>query len=167
MNQVTQDQVYLALAKVRDPEIPMLSVLDLGIIRKVEIASSIVSIKVTPTYSGCPALKLIEDSIVETLRLEGLPNVKIERAFSPAWSSDWISAEGRKKLKEFGIAPPLPCSENNDLLVLIKPKAPQNVPCPFCDSLETNLQSNFGSTACKALYYCKICKQPFEYFKTH
>lgn len=161
----TESDVLKALETVRDPEVPVLSVLDLGIIRGVEINGATVNVKVTPTYSGCPALELIERNVAEALRDKGLKNVTIERVLSPAWSTDWISEEGRRKLKEFGIAPPV--GKADDELVLIGSKSSSEIPCPFCDSLATIRKSQFGSTACKALYYCSSCQQPFEYFKPH
>ncbi|MBX7145288.1 MAG: phenylacetate-CoA oxygenase subunit PaaJ [Oligoflexia bacterium] len=161
----TESDVLKALETVRDPEVPVLSVLDLGIIRGVDIQGKAVTVKVTPTYSGCPALELIERNVAEALRDKGMQDVTIERVLSPAWSTDWISEEGRRKLKEFGIAPPV--GNADDELVLIGTKAAPNIPCPFCDSLATERRSQFGATACKALYYCQACHQPFEYFKPH
>jgi ring-1,2-phenylacetyl-CoA epoxidase subunit PaaD len=165
LKDLTKDIVLRYLEGVRDPEIPVLSVIDLGIIRDVIIDSDGVRVKVTPTYSGCPALKVIEDSVAEALRDKGITPVIVERVFSPAWSTDWITSEGRRKLKEYGIAPPGPSDDSP--LVLLAHKQSQLTACPFCNSAATEKRSDFGATACKALYYCNACQQPFEAFKPH
>lgn len=162
---LTKDIVLRHLESVRDPEIPVLSVIDLGIIRDVIIDSTCVRVKVTPTYSGCPALKVIEDSVAEALRDKGISPVVVERVFSPAWSTDWITTEGKRKLKEYGIAPPGPSDDSP--FVLLANKQTQLIACPFCNSAATEKRSEFGATACKALYFCNACQQPFESFKPH
>lgn len=146
-------QVYEWLADVPDPEIPVLSILDLGIVRDVSIDDSSankVTVTLTPTYSGCPATEAIESDVLSALQRRGLNDIAIKRVLSPAWTTDWISEDGREKLRRYGIAPP---SRSRD------------VACPQCESLNTELISEFGSTACKASWRCRECLEPFEYFK--
>jgi ring-1,2-phenylacetyl-CoA epoxidase subunit PaaD len=145
----SREQVLGWLANVPDPEIPVLSILDLGIVRGVEVDEG-VTVTLTPTYSGCPATEAIEASVMEALKGHGVDEIAIHRALSPAWTTDWITEEGRKKLLDYGIAPPSPSLE---------------IACPQCKSLNTELVSEFGSTACKASRRCCDCLEPFEYFK--
>lgn len=159
---VTREQVLSILSSVRDPEVPVLSVIDLGIVRDIAIEDDAVTVKITPTYSGCPALQTIEENIAAALRDKGVPNATIKTVYSPAWTTDWMSEDGKRKLKEYGIAPP--GKAETETLVSLRRK-PESIPCPFCDSKQTSLTSQFGSTACKALYFCQSCKQPFEHFK--
>jgi ring-1,2-phenylacetyl-CoA epoxidase subunit PaaD len=155
-----QRLAYEAAAKVPDPEIPVLTVADLGILRSVEIdVSGNAVAKITPTYSGCPAVLAIELAVEAALRDAGF-EPKIERVISPAWTTDWITAEGRKKLLEYGIAPPV--KGGNSKMALFGETV---VACPQCGSEETERVSEFGSTACKALYRCINCREPFDYFK--
>jgi ring-1,2-phenylacetyl-CoA epoxidase subunit PaaD len=157
---VDKNDIWKYLAEVADPEIPVLSVLDLGVIRAIEITEDHVQVTITPTYSGCPAMKRIEDDIIEKLQEKGVKNVKVNLVLSPAWTTDWISEEGRNKLREYGIAPP----ENEpDKSVLFAD--PVVVPCPKCGSRNTRMISQFGSTACKAHYQCNDCLEPYDYFK--
>ena len=157
---VTETDIWKLLEGISDPEVPVLSVIDLGIVRSVKIQEDQISITITPTYSGCPAMGVIEQDIKEKLSKEGFTNFKIETVLSPAWTTDWISEEGRKKLKLYGIAPP----ENEpDKSVLFAD--PVKVQCPKCGSRETRMVSQFGSTACKAHYQCNSCLEPFDYFK--
>jgi ring-1,2-phenylacetyl-CoA epoxidase subunit PaaD len=157
---VNKNDIWNYLAEVADPEIPVLSVLDLGVIRAIEITEDGVLVTITPTYSGCPAMKRIEDDIIEKLQEKGIKNVKVNLVLSPAWTTDWISEEGRNKLREYGIAPP----ENEpDKSVLFAD--PVVVPCPKCGSRNTRMISQFGSTACKAHYQCNDCLEPYDYFK--
>ena len=157
---VTGEQVWKWLYEVSDPEIPVLSIIDLGIVREVKVENDVCFVTITPTYSGCPAMKTIEDDIIAKLKLEGLEEVKVNLVLSPAWTTDWISEEGRKKLRAYGIAPP----ENEvDKSVLFS--EPPTVPCPLCSSRNTRMISLFGSTACKAQYQCNDCLEPFDYFK--
>ena len=142
-------QVYEWLAKVPDPEIPVLSILDLGIVRDVTVEEK-VTVTLTPTYSGCPATEVIETSVVLALRERGVEEIDIERVLAPPWTTDWITDDGREKLRNYGIAPP---SRQND------------VACPQCESTNTQRISEFGSTACKASWRCLDCLEPFEYFK--
>lgn len=150
------------LEKVPDPEIPVISVLDLGVIRNIEIISDEeVIISITPTYSGCPAMKTIEDDVRIALRNAGIKTVKIETVYSPAWTTDWMSEETREKLREYGIAPPEGKAEDAATFFSRSKK----ITCPRCGSQNTEVKSDFGSTACKALYICKDCLEPFDYFK--
>jgi len=148
--QFERDQVLRWLSEVADPEIPALSITDLGIVRDVDCTDG-VTVSLTPTYSGCPATEVIESSVVAALEEHGVDDVKIRRVLAPPWTTDWISPEGREKLRIYGIAPP----ERRD----------RPVACPRCNATETELVSEFGSTACKAAYRCLACLEPFEYFK--
>lgn len=158
----TEQEVWDVLKTIPDPEIPVISVVELGVVRRVELVGNGVVVTITPTYSGCPAMTAFEDDITAGLVQLGYEEIEIKKVYSPAWTTDWLSAEARQKLKEYGIAPPVDESQDkNELFAEIKRK----VSCPFCDSPNTKLESQFGSTACKALYYCNGCQQPFEYFK--
>lgn len=157
---VTTDQIWQFLEEVSDPEIPVLTINDLGVVRDVQFDGESCKVIITPTYSGCPAMQMIEDQIKEKLHEKGIEKVEVELTLSPAWTTDWISEQGRNKLREYGIAPP----ENEvDKSVLFA--EPPTVPCPLCGSKETRMVSQFGSTACKAQYQCKECLEPFDYFK--
>ena len=159
MAAVSRAQVLEWLAEVPDPEIPVVSIMDLGIVRDVQCNGRVV-VSLAPTYSGCPATEAIEASVVAALQERGIVDVAIKRVLSPPWTTDWISAAGCEKLREYGIAPPAQGSSKRDLL-----GSGQVVPCPRCASQETELVSEFGSTACKASYRCTDCLEPFEYFK--
>ena len=150
------------LNEVMDPEVPVLSVVELGIIRDVEVADSSVTVTVTPTYSGCPAMRVIENDIVTALNQHGIEDVKVRTTYSPAWTTDWIPASAREKLRAYGIAPP--GAADHDAPVAIGRRRPA-VRCPHCGSLSTQLKSEFGSTACKSIHVCASCQQPFEEFK--
>ena len=148
------DPVWDILSTVMDPEVPALSVVDLGIVRDVDVdADGTVTVSITPTYSGCPAMRVIEEDIVAALRAGGWPNARVRTVYSPAWSTDWIGPDARRKLETYGIAAP-------ELVPLTR-----RVACPFCGSRETTMRSEFGPTACKAVMYCRGCEQPFELFK--
>ncbi len=147
------------LSEVPDPEIPVLTIADLGIVRDVTVDDDVV-IALTPTYTGCPATEVIEQSVIDTLRRRGIENVSIDRVLSPPWTTDWISDEGREKLREYGIAPPEQGASKRTLLL-----GERSIACPRCRSLATDIVSEFGSTACKAAYKCRDCLEPFEYFK--
>lgn len=147
------------LSEVPDPEIPVLTIADLGIVRDVTVDDEVV-VALTPTYTGCPATEMIEQSVIDTLHRQGIENVSIDRVLSPPWTTDWISDEGREKLREYGIAPPQQGAGKRALL-----HGERSIACPRCQSLETEIVSEFGSTACKAAYKCKACLEPFEYFK--
>jgi len=154
--------IWEILQTIPDPEIPVISVVELGVIRKVELTDSETLITITPTYSGCPAMKVFEDDIIKTLEEKGYPKVIIKTVFSPAWTTDWMSEVALQKLLDFGIAPPQ--KGTNDKGVLFE-SGPKEVPCPQCKSKETKLLSQFGSTACKAAYTCSNCGETFDYFK--
>ena len=162
-------RAWAVLQTVADPEIPVLSLSDLGIVRDVRDGSDgALDVVLTPTYSGCPATELIARSVAEALESEGLGPVRISQQRAPAWSSDWISAEGRQKMREYGIAPPAGegaagCAA--PVPVRLHRLRPQPLTCPRCASVETEQLSAFGSTACKALWRCRACGEPFEYFK--
>lgn len=158
----SKEEVLQALSGVMDPEVPVLSVVELGVIRDVEIEGDAIRVQLTPTYSGCPALEVMERNIIEHLESKGYPSVTVETVFSPPWTTDWLTDEAKTKLRDYGIAPPGLCSAGDPL------DAPSpRVSCPFCGSNQTELRNRFGSTACKALFYCDQCRQPFEHFKCH
>ena len=157
-------KIWDILSTVNDPEVPVLTVLDLGIVRDVQIKNDQVEIIITPTYSGCPAMDAIALDIKLKLSEAGFRNVKVISILSPAWTTDWMSEDGKQKLKAYGIAPPNAKQQvcRNDLF------APNEaIQCPHCNSYHTSRISEFGSTACKALYQCDDCKEPFDYFKCH
>ena len=159
----TRESILEILDTVMDPEVPVLSVRELGIVRDVRIdASGAVTVVVTPTYSGCPAIRVIEQDIVSALRGAGIADARIETVYSPAWTSDWIPDTARAKLKAYGIAPPTAAATTDLVQLLRAPRTPQ---CPYCDSLDTEVRSEFGSTACKSICWCRSCGQPFEEFK--
>ncbi|WP_436835946.1 1,2-phenylacetyl-CoA epoxidase subunit PaaD [Lentibacter algarum] len=151
MMQATSTEVMAWLDEVPDPEIPVISLVDLGIIRAVEWAGDVLEVTVTPTYSGCPATSVINFDIEKALREHGVEQVLLKRQLSPPWTTDWLSAKGREKLEEYGIAPPQPAG------------GPKH--CPRCESQELEKLSQFGSTPCKAQWRCKSCLEPFDYFK--
>ena len=157
---VPEAQVWAWLADVPDPEIPVLSVIDLGIVRDVAVGPDSVEVSVTPTYSGCPATEVIEHSIVAELERRGIENVSLKRVLSPPWTTDWISEDGKAKLRAFGIAPPHGTKSKRELL-----DGTRIVRCPRCNTDSTTLVSEFGSTPCKASYKCNECLEPFDYFK--
>ena len=161
--QKKEARVWDILSKIPDPEIPVLSILDLGVVRKVEFDKQYPIITITPTYSGCPAMQRFESDIKEALEKAGFENIEVPMVYEPAWTTDWISDEGRRKLKEYGIAPPEETTANKKALFFEEDII--TVTCPRCNSKNTKLESQFGSTACKALYKCNDCMEPFEYFK--
>lgn len=153
--------IYEILKEVVDPEIPVLTVFDMGILRDVKQDENGIEVTITPTYSGCPAMEMIADEIKSALARKGFTNVKIKSVLSPAWTTDWITEEGKEKLRKFGIAPPEHGTADKNALL----GNPKSVKCPRCGSTHTEMISNFGSTACKALWKCLDCKEPFDYFK--
>lgn len=158
---VTEKLIWELLLQVFDPEVPVLSVVDLGVIRRVELDdSNMFQIDLTPTYSGCPAMHRMESDIIEVLEKNNITNVKVNLVLSPAWTTDWLTETGKQRLKEYGIAPPV---NEVDKSVLFAEET--KVPCPQCNSGETKMVSQFGSTACKAHYQCLSCLEPFDYFK--
>lgn len=163
-----EQKIWQILEDVKDPEVPVLSIVDLGIVRSIELVSSNgersgATITITPTYSGCPAMDVIQMDIRLKLIEHGYRNIQILQSLSPAWTTDWMTEEGKRKLKEFGIAPPNPKQQ------FCSPEMFQQeaVQCPRCNSFHTELISQFGSTACKAMYRCLDCKEAFDYFKCH
>lgn len=153
------------VSQVQDPEVPVLTIADLGILRSVTQEDGFFYISITPTFTGCPAMRVIENEIASLLLSAGISNFKISTVISPAWSTDWMSVEGKRKLKEYGIAPPSQSTEEHLRALISGTK--HAVTCPFCNSTNTRITSPFGSTACKALHYCDGCHQPFEEFKCH
>lgn len=155
-----EPDIQKILAKVSDPEIPVLSILDLGVVREVDVVGARVLVKITPTYSGCPAMEEIASDIKASLDRAGYES-EVSFVLSPAWTTDWMTENGRQKLKEYGIAPPLEATA--DKLALMGES--RMVTCTRCGSTHTEMISQFGSTACKALFRCKDCLEPFDYFK--
>lgn len=169
-------QIRALLAQIPDPEIPAVTLVDLGILRNVTIAGDVITVELTPTYSGCPATEMINTMVRETLSASGFNNVQVHLKLDPPWTTDWITPSGRSKLKEYGIAPPAHCAVDllgtragavSPLQVSPLQFSPPNVGirCPRCDSHQTQRLSQFGSTPCKALYRCISCREPFDYFK--
>jgi len=158
---VDEATILTWLDEVCDPEIPVLTINDLGIIKSVTICDDHVDVVITPTYSGCPAMDLIEINIKAHLQSKGIAVVNVQKVLDPAWTTDWITENGRAKLLKYGIAPPVADSPDKHALFSEAAK----VPCPRCGSHHTTMISLFGSTACKALYRCEDCKEPFDYFK--
>ncbi|OEY66354.1 1,2-phenylacetyl-CoA epoxidase subunit PaaD [Marinobacter sp. X15-166B] len=157
---LTEAAIWDLLDRVKDPEVPVVSVVELGIVRGLSWDGKHLQVDVTPTYSGCPATELIEELIAEAMRAAGIRDPQINRVLTPAWTTDWITPEGRDKLRAFGIAPPQGSASKMSLL-----GADEIVACPRCNSEHTERLSEFGSTACKALYRCRDCLEPFDYFK--
>ena len=156
-----ESKAWDVLQRVEDPEIPVISVVELGIVREVLEVDGVLMVKITPTYSGCPATQVIEDSVIEALRLAELEPFEVKTVLSPSWSTDMISDSGRQKLKEYGIAPP--ASESADKMALMGEE--RQINCPNCGSKDTKMVSQFGSTPCKAHFKCNDCLEPFDYFK--
>lgn len=156
--------VWDLLEAVTDPEVPVLSILDLGIVRDVKVNNSTVDIVITPTYSGCPAMDVISMSIRMQLLSNGYKQVNISQVLSPAWTTDWMTEAGKSKLKAYGIAPPNPTQSVCNMELFAEDEAVQ---CPHCNSWNTRRLSEFGSTACKSLFQCNDCHEPFDYFKCH
>lgn len=161
----TTERVRAILETVMDPEVPVVSVVELGIVRAVSIDGARVAVTITPTYSGCPAMREIEQDIRNALAAAGIDDVVLETAHHPAWTTDWIGPDAREKLRRYGIAPPgnAPPPEERGLVALARRRA--SVACPHCGSSNTALQSEFGSTACKAIHVCNACGEPFDEFK--
>ncbi len=158
---ISSKKFWEILKQITDPEIPVLSIIDLGIVRDIHADENNTEIFITPTYSGCPAMDVISMNIRMALLQNGFTNIKITQQLSPAWTTDWMTEEGKEKLKSYGIAPPVGKAIDEKYLQELK------VECPQCHSKNTILLSQFGSTACKALYQCQDCKEPFDYFKCH
>ena len=161
----TEARIWELLEEVTDPEVPVLTILDLGIVRHVAVEDEHITVTITPTYSGCPAMNTIATDIRLRLLAEGYTQLTIHNQLSPAWTTDWMTPAGRAKLEEYGIAPPIDGTASDHVLNLFGQDTA--VRCPLCKSAHTHLVSQFGSTACKALYQCDDCREPFDYFKCH
>lgn len=157
---ITESALWQHLQQIKDPEIPVVSLVEMGIVRQVQIENETVTVTITPTFSGCPALVVMRQEIEKLIRQLGVEQVRVKTVLSPAWSSDWISQEGRQKLEQFGLAPPPPIGNRSVLLTFLDPVA-----CPRCHSTHTSLKNSFGSTLCRAIYLCNNCLEPFEQFK--
>jgi ring-1,2-phenylacetyl-CoA epoxidase subunit PaaD len=156
------EAVLEILREVKDPEVPVLDIVELGIVRGAEVEGDRVTVRITPTYSGCPAMQVIEREIEAALRRHGYAEVAVETVFQPAWTTEWMGESAREKLRVYGIAPPGRV-EAQELVPLGTP--PRPVPCPYCGSSDTVRVSEFGATACKSIHSCRSCRQPFEHFK--
>ena len=156
-----RQRAWDAAAQVVDPEIPVLTIADLGVLREVVVSNGHVEVAITPTYSGCPAMNMIALEIELALERAGIAHPKLRTVLSPAWTTDWMSEDGRRQLREYGIAPPQASTSRRALF------GEQQVACPQCGSANTEVLSEFGSTSCKALWRCKSCREPFDYFKCH
>jgi ring-1,2-phenylacetyl-CoA epoxidase subunit PaaD len=156
-----RQRAWGAAAQVTDPEIPVLSIADLGVLREVRVAGDTVEVVITPTYSGCPAMRVIEFEIAAALAAAGIAKHRITTVLAPAWTTDWMSEDGRRKLAAYGIAPPAAAASRAALF------AADAAACPRCGSGRTERIAAFGSTSCKALYRCRDCAEPFDYFKCH
>jgi ring-1,2-phenylacetyl-CoA epoxidase subunit PaaD len=160
------ERAWTVLDGVLDPEVPVVSVCDLGIVRDVVETDDGLTVVVTPTYSGCPATEVIEKSIVDALVADGLGPIRVAMQRAPAWTTDWMSEKGRRQLREYGIAPPGPVAAALSAPLRFMPRQqPKALACPRCESTNTERLSAFGATACKALWRCKACGEPFEHFK--
>jgi ring-1,2-phenylacetyl-CoA epoxidase subunit PaaD len=155
------DELFERIASIPDPEIPVITISELGILRSVDLIGDTCVVTITPTYTGCPAMGLLEEQIREVLRDYDITNIKVALTYTPAWSTDWMSDSTKAKLKDYGIAPPM----HSSCASMFAGK--ESISCPKCNASQTKIISRFGSTACKALYSCLSCKEPFEYFKCH
>lgn len=164
LNENSLAEIRQILSAVCDPEIPVLTIADLGILREVKIVDETVEITITPTYSGCPAMDMINMNIRLALIKHGYKHIEIKSILSPAWTTDWMTESGKEKLKAYGIAPPGKTLTRSEPGLFASAEAMQ---CPLCNSWHTKLVSQFGSTTCKALYQCEDCREPFDYFKCH
>ncbi len=156
------EQVRETLAQVHDPEIPVITIEDLGILRDVAVEDDRVVVTVTPTYSGCPAMDEIRADITSALTAQGWHDVEVRTVLAPAWTTDWMSEQGKRKLREFGIAPPGPVA-SGPVPVQLRPR----VECPQCGAGDTEELTRFGSTSCKSMWRCRTCREPFDHFKAH
>ena len=159
MPELKTEQIWEILDEVKDPEIPVVSVVEMGLIRTVGIAGEKVIVTMMPTFAGCPALQVMQEEIEQRVREAGAEDVEVKMVYAPPWSSNRILPEGRRKLKEFGLSPPP--RHDGDLQAALL----EEVSCPYCDSKKTTLKNSFGPTLCRAIYYCENCQQPFEQFK--
>jgi len=161
----TRDEIFEILDAVKDPEVPVLSVVELGIVRDVRVDGEAVTVTLTPTYSGCPAMRVIEEDITAALMERGLGPVRIETVYAPAWTTDWLTDDAKRKLEACGIAPPGRAAHETLVSLTRAPSAAATPRCPYCHSRDTVIKSEFGSTACKSICFCRACSQPFEMFK--
>lgn len=159
MVSLSKDDILLLLEDVKDPEIPVLSLVDLGVITYVDISDDSVAITMTPTFVGCPAIDFMKTEVLEKLQSAGITNATVTISFKEPWSSDKISDRGKAALKKFGLAPPMPSHLFTDIEVL------EHVPCPRCNSTNTELRNPFGPTLCRSIHYCMNCREAFEQFK--
>jgi ring-1,2-phenylacetyl-CoA epoxidase subunit PaaD len=159
---LTREAVFEVLGSVMDPEVPVISVVELGVVRDAVVDGDRVTVVMTPTYSGCPAMREMEADVIRALTDAGTREVVVEVRHAPAWTTDWMGPDAREKLRAYGIAPPGK-AEQGGLITLTRRRVP--VACPFCGSSDTELRSEFGSTACKAIHVCRSCRQPFDEFK--
>ncbi len=162
MDTINREDVRKLLSEICDPEIPVVTIEEIGMLRDVIVRDDVCEVFITPTYTACPAMEIIEKDIKELLYRHGIPHVKVTLVYSPAWTTEWINDAAKEKLRAYGIAPPLHTSCHNWLA-----PGTEEMECPRCGSKDTALVSRFGSTACKALYSCNTCKEPFEHFKCH
>ncbi len=161
MHAHSKDDIFRMLSVIPDPEIPVVNIYEMGMLRDVVLDDSGYEVILTPTYTGCPAMGMIEADILATLAHNGVKGARVKMVMDPAWTTDWMSGVAKDKLRTYGIAPPLHSSCNNDVF------GHNIIKCPRCQSDDTVMLSRFGATACKALYQCNDCKEPFEYFKCH
>jgi ring-1,2-phenylacetyl-CoA epoxidase subunit PaaD len=164
---LTLERAWEALQRVPDPEIPVISVTELRIVRDLVLNDDGALVTVTPTYAGCPATEVIARSIVEALRAAGATSVEVRTQLSPAWTTDWISPAARERLRAYGIVPPQQTLAAGEQPISFRPRLAPPIACPRCASADTERLSQFGATPCKALYRCRACREPFEYFKPH
>jgi ring-1,2-phenylacetyl-CoA epoxidase subunit PaaD len=157
----TKENIYALLNEIPDPEIPVISIVELGVIRDIILGHKKIEVFITPTYSGCPAMKQMEDDVRKKLLENDFEDIKINTVFNPAWTTDWLSKTARQKLQDYGIAPPEENTSDKSFLT----NKPKHITCPRCKSKNTIMVSQFGSTACKALYKCNDCLEAFDYFK--
>ena len=164
---MTKEEILDWLTQVKDPELPFIDVVELGIVRDVHVDVDSIRVDITPTYSGCPAIQVIEREIGELLRARGFADVEVRTVYSPAWTTDWLSEATKQKFRDYGIAPPRPVTNSGGIAELVSlRRAKATVECPFCASSNTVEKSEFGSTACKAIHFCNSCHQPFDSFKS-
>jgi len=162
-----RDEIFRILSSVKDPELPFIDIVELGIVRDASVEGETVRVDITPTYSGCPAMDVIEREAREALHSHGFGSVEIRTVFTPAWTTDWMSEETKQKFRDYGIAPPGPVGSTGGIEELVSlRRAPTAVRCPYCGSDNTVEKSEYGSTACKSINYCESCHQPFDSFKS-
>ena len=160
-----RNEVLRILAEVKDPELPFIDIVELGIVRDVVISDDAVRFDITPTYSGCPAMQVIEREVRDVMSRQGFTGVEVRTVLSPPWTTEWMTENTRQKFRDNGIAPPNPPVESGiEELVMLR-RARPTIECPFCRSSNTTEKSEFGSTACKSIHFCNSCHQPFDYFK--